>query len=359
MFFWILLYFIYILIFFSASIFLSEKNKKYTAILLLSILTFFSAFRYGIGVDYFSYETLYYSDFTYKEPFFDFVISILRSVGFSSQMMFFVYACLTSFCYWQAITSYFSKAQHYLLSVMLYAVIDTLWLFSMNGMRQGLSVVLIFWAVSFLFKKQFKKFILLWIFAVLGHYAAIITLIMIAFYKINIRKPIHIIIMIFGFFLGTYVNLGDALIPILYWCNDVFGIGIKYVNYLTLLTQDSIVREGGTGLGIIFTVIISILIILFLDKKIELNNFICNMLTVAIVIKSFFWFSEAFIRLRGFFEIFLVLGIVVGLERFSIKHRVYLALVLILIYSIMELNYLNGLSKDYEITYIMNFNLLD
>lgn len=357
-FFLIVLDFILFMIFLIASLFFSEKNKRYTAIGMLGLLTFLSAFRYGFGADYFSYEQLYYYDYTWKEPLFNLIVFILKSIGFSSQMMFLIYSCLTGLCFWKAITSYFTKGQQILLCIMIYAVNDTLWVYAVNGMRQGLSVVLILWAVSYLLKNQYKQFVFLWIVAVLGHYAALVALIMLICNKIHIRKLIHIILMIISFFLGKFINLGDILVPILYYFNDMVGIGGQYIPYLTVLAQVSIIREGGTGLGILFTFLLSIIIVIFLERKIKLNNFICNMITLAISIKSLFWFSEAFLRLRHFFEIFLVIGLVLCLEKFNRKARLFLSVCFIFLYVMMELNYA-ATNDETLLNYMMNFNLLE
>lgn len=360
MLFWICLDLFLIVLFFITTLLIPDKHKRWIALSVMILLTLISAFRYGTGVDYFSYESLYYEDVTYKEPLFDFIIGILKYLGFSAQMMFLVYAVLTSFFIWKGISGYFSKPQQILFAVILYGAIDTLWMFSMNGMRQGLATAIFFWSVQFLLKGERKKYICSSFFMLLNHFASVITLISPILIRIKLKRLAHLSFILLILFIVKFLDIPSIIIAALIIFDEYLGFGTQYLLYVSdIWMQESIIREGGTGLGILFSVCMYFFILYFLNTKRRFDNFICNMLTMSIAIKSIFWFSQPLLRLRGFFEIFYIIGIILIVEKFEKNNRIFLSVLFILFYSIMKLNYLNGLSSTFDINYIMNFRLRD
>lgn len=189
MLFWVLLDGFFFLAYFIGMYCLKqERDINIISVFLMIVLTFFTIIREGVWSDYYSYVELFYTDtsFLHQEPFFLLSIDILKAMGFSSQMMFLVYGIAVNTLFFRGIQHYFLKAKERLTAVLLFESLFCAWMFTINGLRQGMAMAIIFWGFQYLENKQIRKFILCIIIATLFHYSAIISLIMIFLYKKNI-----------------------------------------------------------------------------------------------------------------------------------------------------------------------------
>lgn len=362
--FWIILDVCIIVTFIFTTLFVPEKYKKNIALFIMCLLTFFSAFRYGVATDYESYETLFYLlqvDNTPKEISFTILVTILRNTGFSAQMMFLVYSFLTGLFIWKGFCYYFKNNQQLLLAVVLYDVTAIFWFESMNGIRQWLAMAIFLWVSKFLLENNFKKFLVAVLIIISVHFGAFVCFIVPWIMKIKLRNYLHMCLIVASFAINYIINLPSMIIAVLTFMVNVIGIGSQYMGYLSdAWLQDSFTRLGGTGLGAMFYIAVYFVVLFILDKNNKLENFVCNMVTVSILIRILLWFSNPLLRLRGFFEMFLLLGTVLAVQKFHKDSQLIISLVFIFAYATVKLGFINQIAtaQMVNIEYQMNFNLL-
>ncbi len=144
---------------------------------LMLVLTLLSSFRYGMGTDYFTYESIYnsYGQAAYTwlnlEPLFVILLSALKSVS-ESPRIFFV---STSFIFGLFMClGWFRYSKSPLIS--LFVFLGFFYYFnSFNIIRQSLAMAIVFlFATKYLASGEFYKYLVVIIFSAMMHYSAIV-----------------------------------------------------------------------------------------------------------------------------------------------------------------------------------------
>lgn len=133
-------------------------------------------FRYEIGADYDWYIVLFNTvkmDDLYPESFFLYLVEILRYFKFSYQMLFIAYEIPIMLILWNAIKYYTKDTETQILIVTLFFCLQ--YSFLLNGIRQGLSLALIFWGYRYCLAHNLLKYLLVLGIAVAIHYSTIIA----------------------------------------------------------------------------------------------------------------------------------------------------------------------------------------
>jgi hypothetical protein len=206
----------YVLIYLLGSIFAFSKNMNRTAffIFLLTILLL-QAFRYGVGPDYFSYQSLYkFLSFTVpgliggssdvanaakgQEVLFQVVGFLSKSINLSFQQYVAIIGGIS--LYFVAKTCWKYSDNPVLSLVLYYSFFYFVWIFS--GLRQGLALSIgTYYLLSCLENRQHIKFIVINTFLVLIHTSSIFLIIFYVIGNFRFSKTTMIILITISFFM--------------------------------------------------------------------------------------------------------------------------------------------------------------
>ena len=155
------------------------RSKKYAIPTIIAILPFFliSAFRYGIGTDYFSYTEIFNHikttnsltfAFSKWEPLFVIFNKIIGIFG-AKEIWFFI---ITSFIFLFLIyLTIMRQSISPIMSIYLFFT-STLYFASFNTTRQMVGISILFFSLKYVFEEKIKPFTVLVIIAGLFHYVA-------------------------------------------------------------------------------------------------------------------------------------------------------------------------------------------
>ncbi len=202
------------------------KNKQNKLVILFVTITIFSAIRYGIGYDYYSYLA---ESFGVKD---NSSIELIPRIieDWSSKTFPFLFFVITSifisFFYYLGIRH---SGRDYLLEVLFYVSFPFLFMNQLGVVRQAMATSLVFCAIMLRDSKLYWRIFLV-IIAFFCHQSAIVAfLIFIPFEKISNKALWGLLII--GFFLAT------VLIPVI---QTIVGYGFmgelgtqKALNYLS------------------------------------------------------------------------------------------------------------------------------
>lgn len=348
------------------------QYKKFLPIMVICVLTFFAMFRYQIGTDYDWYVVLFDTvkvDDLYPEASFIYLVEILRYFHFSYQMLFIVYELVIMVLLWRAIIYYTKDTEVQMLIVTLFFFMQ--YFFSLNGIRQGLSMVLIFWGYRFCLERKLLKYLIVVAIASSIHYSAVVATVLyfipnrtFAWYKYAIVFLLTFVV----FKLNIILSLLSVLLGLL----QVDG---RYLNYIS--DADAV---NMTGLSMFYQFgLFSISRIAILDRRPQIKGLI-NIWFLGILGHFLFSFSLPITRLTKYFDYFIILIMPYTIQYLNsnyllqIKDKLYnfrWGYIFVLIYMYAFLNIMAGIPQDYytswrnpypssmNIEYQFNFKIFD
>ena len=348
------------------------QYKKYLPILVISVFTFFGMFRYEIGTDYDWYIVLFDTvkiDDLYPEPTFLLLVDFLHQFHFSYQMMFIAYEVPIMFTLWKAIRYYTKDTDVQMLIVALFCFMQ--YFFSLNGIRQGLSMALIFWGYRFCLERKLLKYLIVVAIASSIHYSAMVAAI---FYFIPNRtfawyKYAIVFLLTFVVF---KLNIVISLLSILLGLLQVDG---RYLNYVSEVDS---VNMSGLYMFVQFG-LLSITRLAIIDRKPEFKGLV-NIWFLGILGHFLFSFSLPITRLTKYFDYFIILIMPYTIQYLNdnyllqIKDKLYnfkWGYVIIFFYMYTFLSLISGIPHDYHtswrnpypssmnIEYQFNFKMFD
>lgn len=290
-------------------------NNIFILISLVSLIVI-SGFRYKSGTDFHTYTEIYMlapktnlSDAT--DIGFLIICKILNRISLDPQLMFLVTSIIINIL---IVNTLRKKSTSYELSMWLY--INTFAYYStFNGVRQWVAAAIVFSGSEYLFKRNFKKYLIVVILASLIHASAIVMLVI---YFIVNSKPfslrnLFIIISFIGaiFLYIPFVNLLFKLLQ-----------GTQYAYYF------NVVKDSTNGVNPIRIIVYLLPVILFAlfykklnkkkDKEIDIifNLCIIGSLIMLLSVKQVF-----FARLIFYFDVYYLLLIprlvTIGSKKFN------------------------------------------
>lgn len=288
------------------------KTKK-TIKMFISILplTLISAFRYDVGWDYikiytngFFYVGKYNTNWFSEYPF-NLLVRILYNVFHDPLSLFIVMSLLTAFMFSKCFSVY-GKDNHCFVYVILY-VISRYYLASLNIMRQALSMMIVLYALQYLYKKKLNKYVFLIILASCFHMISIIYLPMYFILSRNARKTKNILLFIL--------------------CVPILLVFIKYGMNLSKYAVYSNSMIGNDGSILYSELLLSLLIMLisaFMYKKIENDDMMIvffNMEFISCIIAIFSFALPIADRIIWYFTMMNIFYIPLLLDNFKIKNN--------------------------------------
>lgn len=207
--FWILFYG-YIIGLTNISYFIPRLYKKIILVILLLSIWGVASFRYMVGTDYPMYMSWVYglpidslSDIFsgWTEPMPAAIILMIKSLGLGSQMFFVITETIILACIYKGCKLYFQDTQNKLLFFSLYTVmmLQGLYFWSMNGIRQSMALSVGFIALYYLILGNKKWFCILFFIAFLFHSSAIFLLLGIVFLKFHVGFKSKCVVLLASF----------------------------------------------------------------------------------------------------------------------------------------------------------------
>ena len=172
-----------------------RKFKQYHNILQFLLLLFISAFRYGVGSDYFNYKEWIENNSNgyieligiWYEPLYSFFAIVINQFKLSSQVFFFI----TSFLFLLNINFFLSKINKITVGIFLFFLFG-IYYDSFNTIRQSLAMS--FLLISTLYTRNIKIFIFLVFMAFSIHIMSIIGAIFLLPFLFKLNKSSYLIL---------------------------------------------------------------------------------------------------------------------------------------------------------------------
>ena len=179
---------------------------KISPVILLWVLIIGS--QYLVGADYLPY--LYYfnnsNDPVRYEPLFVFFVRLLAGIGIEGQGPFYFFAALNAIVFF--IATMRLKIKHMAMFYFLFVVVSTFFNNQMNGLRQCIACVFVYWGFVEFYKRKFLGIILIFI-AIGFHYSAVVCLFFVPIAKLSAfftRRPKILLFATLVFSLMSFSN---------------------------------------------------------------------------------------------------------------------------------------------------------
>lgn len=278
-----------------------QTYNKSVPILLFIVLTFLGMFRYQIGTDYDWYSLLFYTAKVgdiYPELSFILLVDFLRINGFSFQVMFIIYEILIMAFLWLGLRYYERNNYEIILLALIFFFLSQ-YIGTLNGIRQELAMLIIFWGYKYCLKRRFLYYALVVLIAFFIHNSAIIALLL---YFIP-RKLYEWYWYVIAFFISLVIWKLNIMADIIIKLGSILLGDIWYMVYLT----DKDAAGNMTGLYLIYQ--LGVILIARLAIK-DINPKYAQMLNCCffgLLGHFIFAFSLPIVRTTAYFEFFTII----------------------------------------------------
>lgn len=253
----------------------SQKKRlsflRFEIIFPLILFTIIFGMRYDVGTDYLSYLEMYkYQHISPKiEPLFRYLTIFCKELGWHSSIYFGIIAFIEVFFFFYAF-----KDERFLFPFLVFTLfMNGDWMAWMNGMRQAIAMCIWIYSIKFITNKKLIKYILWGIVAFLFHRSALLLFI---FYPLLRNgkdyfksRTLQLIIVGVAFSIRSIFNsIYSSLTPLINFYISLLGKNLYSSGYSMdkLTSGDFVVKQNGTGIAIIFRLLINIAIIIYSPK---------------------------------------------------------------------------------------------
>lgn len=309
-----------------------DKRESTLYFILFFLIFIFSAFREGIGTDYYSYEMLFLnSETSYSEIGFVTLNKVLHFFSSDSRIFFIVSSLIILIPF--AISIY-SNSLSPIYSLLLF--IALYYFHSLNLVRQFM-VIAIFqlYGVNYIIEKKLFLYILLVIILTSIHFSAII---LIPFYFI-VRKKYHFFLY-FGTWLFSLTFLFNKykLLDLIYNnfsnVSEKIAYNTKIVTYYN--TLGNILVEEKTYYRLILFNLFFLVFLSFKDKLLVYDKRYViwfNLYFISILFRNVFNNYAALYRLQYYFEISFIFLLPILFKYFDYRIIKYSVLLFFIVYA--------------------------
>ena len=343
-------YFIILILIFVCAIIDNKSKKNNVKIFIFVVLALFAGLRYGVGIDYFSYITIFNAsegEFI-REPGRAFLIESIKAIGGKDQFYILFMAMFTEFFAYKTLIKY-ERKDFWFLTIVFYGI-SLFYIASFNASRQYMAISLILWSFQFVEKKTWLFIVISLIAGVGIHYSALMFIPLSFFIKKTHKKWIVL-----------------SFIPFLFIINE---IAIKFISltpyekYEELLSNDF--RENQVQITQYLLMAISLFLIVFGDRfknfrnnTVLVNlNILCLYTLFLVIIQDVPSFIMLFQRFNNYFVYSYLLIIPSILSSFS-KNEENISKLILIIFSIgyLILTIVVKGQKHVLVPYDINLNL--
>jgi transmembrane protein EpsG len=317
-----------LILFFSLKNF--NRDNNFFRVLSMGILITFMGLRYGVGVDYFSYEDMFLVGnlSSWVEPGYFYLMKLIHELNGEFYWVTTSVALITIYFFYKGVTN---LTPYFVLSIFLFLVSPSGYGFCVNGMRQGISAAIFLFSIKYIIEENFYKYCGILLIASLFHVSA---LILIPFYFIRLlkfRRNLYLIIIIVSIILNQLNYFKLFLTKIL----SLTPWSSVYLQFEGLLG----VAKSTTGLGFLFTNIIGLLVVLLIpDELVKKRKYsiIFNFYVIFLVLRNVFFSILILYRLVVYFDWLSYIAIPIFLHnRFNLVSQRIVIFLIIILYSIL------------------------
>lgn len=277
---------------------ITQKTSTISGIIGVIILAFYTLFmglRYGVGLDYFNYLDSYGYDYNAYgfEPFFYFLMYFCKNYLENFYYVTLFTLMISNIFIYLGLKKRNIEGFYFLLAIFIF--LSNTAMVYMNIMRQGIAVSICFYAVTFIYEKNFKRYLFFIILAMGFHLSAIF---MLPFYFIRVKfNKITFLIAVILCYVAAYFQLATVLI------NVVASIIPKY-NYFqnsTFLQNDSVKL---LSLGVLLNVVVMLCLLFSKKKNKQIEDIDTNLYLIGILFNVLSLSTFVFDRIGIYFFIF-------------------------------------------------------
>lgn len=306
---------ILLLYMFFLALFLNKKYEILNQVLVIFLMTFLTlmiGFRYGVGIDYFSYEEwfhLWYENITYEWIYSLLVFFFKTTTGEFYYLTLFM-ALITNFFIYKGLTKRNIKNIYLVFAIMIF-MSSSLFVFA-NIMRQGL-VVAIFFYCSIFIKERKKWRYFFWILIGSGFHLSILFLLPFYYlHRINIKFKYYVFLLLMSYLL-VYIE----------FTKNIFQYIGGFSPYASKYSEATALFESEVSLlsiGVLLKVLISIVLLFFYQKEndkfiIEKNYYQLGVIFNILSISTFMYG-----RIGIYFQVFEILMIPILISKVQNKN---------------------------------------
>ncbi|MGH2319403.1 EpsG family protein [Planococcus sp. SE5232] len=308
-------------------------NKRFLFLTFAAILMVLGFFRYGIGIDYFSYEYLYHGlafsvmdEIRYgsgtQEIGFRAVGAFLKSLGFTYQQYLMVFVAI-NIIYIAKLSNKYSKNPT--LSLLLFFCFYYItWTFS--GIRQGVVIAVgLYYLLKYIEKNKPVKLIVVSILLSTIHASAIVLIVFYFLSKIDFKKNTLIIL--------SLLSLVVSVLPT--------GIVISKLTWLPFFDRFIVYTDLSYSLnfldfatiGRIFFLILAFIFYDYYSQQGDMSRKIINLFILSIILYFCLQFSEATaarLAIYGKYLDIIIFANILYLWREPINRLLYVYAILVL-----------------------------
>ena len=318
----------YIVLFFFIILFCISKSLKVKCLGTLATLIGFSAFRYGIGYDYYMYLQYITGEYVrYMEPLPQFLAILSRN---TSPYLFFVLTSIIINLLFIISLKHISIKDHkYDMRFLWYFGFPYLFFSSLGLIRQFLAYSFIFYAICYFYNQRWKQLFCI-IIASLCHTSAIICII----YLLPLQKINRVILWIsflFSFVMGEFLIKGIAEINSNLYAyarlQEYIGLEGMYsggtylkfliytFSFLTLLKYDKIVNKNPDYKYYVSAAIIGAVFCALFSVSAPISKRICT-----------FFFMSSLVFIPSFYSVY----------RIKLRHSFIISITLFIMYAYVQ-----------------------
>lgn len=289
--------------------------KALSSYIVFFLLLLFCGLRNGVGNDYLEYsrnfDKIYLQELGFSEqrfePFF-YYLSIMFG-GLANRTAYIMLSC-------SAVTFFFLFKVLRFHSIMLEGLIIFIslgFMFMINDqVRQGVALCIFLFSLRFVEMRDFKTYFFYILLGSLCHYTALLMLPLYWVTGVKISRYISVPVLLcvyLGYKIGVFYDLFFAMIKLIPIYGDI------YADHLQL----SFIRDQGSGLGILFLLLVSLYVCFSTDSnnKMRVNNIF--FLGAVLTFMSVGFMPIQRIALYLFSSIIIILGQYLKGKRYSLE----------------------------------------
>ncbi|HHC4763078.1 TPA: EpsG family protein [Escherichia albertii] len=306
----------------------------------------FAGLRYGIGTDYYSYESIFLSlnkGGEYNDSLeigFKFLASFFSSTKYGFYCFIFVTSAITNILFLASLyrEGKFLSENLKVFGVLLFFLTST-YFWPFNGIRQGVACAFVAYSLRYIFERRLVCFIICILLASTFHKSALIVISFYFLYSIKVPSLFYFFIVIISIVIhqvGIVSSFSSLILPYL---------GEKYARYIY-----NPLDFGGTGLGVYVYVMLffmlwafrNVLVIVKKTKQIDVLkriDFLLCIYAIGVVFRVFALENLIFVRFAYYFTIFDMFFIPLLISQFNgFFNKAVLSAIFIFLYSVLFVN---------------------
>lgn len=289
------------------------RNKKVFCFYSIVILTLFNGLRVGIGNDYAQYLNIYNQInaglYSAIEPTYILLSKLLFDAQYGFNYLLAIYTFLTYLILYRVIYEYKIGC---LSSILLFSTGFVF--YANNQVRQALATALFIYSIRYIISRDFLKYVgFIFFGAVFFHFSSII-LIAAYFIKKTYFNRFFIIFILCLSFVIMKLNLVGSIIV------NIISILPYYSDLYLKRFSSAFVPQEGSGIGIIFWMLIAAYIVLYQRKT--SSPVLVNLFIVGTIINIIFINYDIFERISFYFIYIRFILIALIMKSMTMKNGV-------------------------------------